>query len=157
MGRKAEAMPSKLYFVSYKRLHTTGYYWSTPSVTRNNALLTFARAFVAGAGSRGIARRRLRGVRSEPHLGLSGARTGEADGGARHFPDRWPSPLTGDGGGTDAVLLDRTERGIQNSNRKRALSLLNSYLPIACRKVQNAQPDTTADLRVDRFDACSYS
>src|SRR6202158_3117399 len=35
------------------------------------------------------------------------------------------------------------ERARPNSNRKRALSLLNSYLPTAWRKFQNAQPDAT--------------
>jgi len=38
----------------------------------------------------------------------------------------------------------------QNSNRKRVLSLLNSYFPIACRKVQNAQPDTTGPWQVGK-------
>ncbi|MGC0775845.1 MAG: hypothetical protein WCD68_01470, partial [Candidatus Acidiferrum sp.] len=37
------------------------------------------------------------------------------------------------------------ERDRQNSNRKRVLSLPTSYLPIACRKAQNAQPDATDD------------
>src|SRR5208337_202122 len=36
----------------------------------------------------------------------------------------------------------------QNSNRKRELSLLNSYFPLACRKVQTAQPDTTGSRRL---------
>jgi hypothetical protein len=40
------------------------------------------------------------------------------------------------------------EPGRQNSNRKRVLSLLNSYLPKACRKAQNAQPDATAVSRL---------
>src|SRR5271169_3709529 len=69
----------------------------------------FARACVAGAGSRGSSDGDCATVRSEPRLGLSSARPGARDRRAQQFSDRRPSPVTAGGYGTGAAYLDRNQ------------------------------------------------